>query len=197
MKGCSLIHFVHRAGTGLASRWRNFWYRLLGVRFGGYCWLRRVSMPRQWQDITLEADVALDDGVVLLASGEARGDKLRIGTGTYVNRYTIFDAHVHLHIGRDVMIGPHCYLTDADHSMAPEASVKSQPMCHKPVDVEDEVWIGARATVLPGVRLGRGSVVAAGAVVTRDVPSMAVVAGVPARIIKFRDGSPVNGGISS
>lgn len=184
------VHLLHRACMGLASRGRNLLYRTLGVRFRGYCWLRRVSIPRQWADITLELGVSLDDGVVLLASGEARQDKLFIGSGTYVNRYTIFDAHVHLHIGKDVMIGPHCYFTDADHGMAPGSSVKSQPMHHKPVDVEDEAWIGARATILPGVRIGRGAVVAAGALVTRDVPSMAVVAGIPARIMKYRDGRP-------
>lgn len=182
---------MHRAFMGLGSRWRNGMYRLLGVRMLGYCWLRRISIPRQWADITLAADVALDDGVVLLASGDALGDKLRIGSGTYVNRYTIFDAHSHLHIGRDVMIGPHCYFTDADHGMEPDSSVKSQPMRHAPVDVEDEAWIGARATILPGVRIGRGAVIAAGAVVTRDVPAMAVVAGIPARILKYRDGRAV------
>ncbi|HRH95012.1 MAG TPA: acyltransferase [Prosthecobacter sp.] len=191
------IHLIHRAAMGLASHWRNVFYRALGVRFRGYCWLRRVSIPRQWADITLDVDVALDDGVVLLASGEARQDKLRIGTGTYVNRYTIFDAHSHLHIGRDVMIGPHCYFTDADHGMEPGSSVKSQPMHHRPLIVEDEVWIGARVTVLPGVRIGRGAVVAAGAVVTRDVPAMAVVVGVPARVMKYRDGRSAQEEISS
>lgn len=190
----SLLAFIHRLGMGVASRCRNRAYRALGMRIEGYAWLRRIEISRNWCDITLEDQVALDQGVVIVTGGPPNRDKVRIGTGTYVNRYTIFDVHSHLHVGRDVMIGPHCYLTDADHGMEPGSSVKSQPMRHKPVDVEDEVWIGARATILPGVRLGRGSVVGAGAVVTRDVPSMAIVAGVPARIIRFRDNRTIDGG---
>ncbi|WP_165251625.1 DapH/DapD/GlmU-related protein [Adlercreutzia sp. ZJ304] len=53
-----------------------------------------------------------------------------------------------------------------------------------PIHIEDDVWIGSGAIVLPGVRIGRGSVVAAGAVVTKDVPSMTVVGGIPAKPIK-------------
>jgi len=165
---------------GLASRARNAYYAALGVRRTGYIWMRQISIPRQWSDITLEKGVSLDDGVVLLCSGEPHPDKLVIRAGTYVNRYTIFDAHEHLEIGRNVMIGPHCYFTDADHGSEPESSVKSQPMRRAPLIVEDEAWIGAHVTVLPGVRVGRGAIVGAGAVVTRDVPAMAIVAGVPA-----------------
>lgn len=183
-----LLGFLYRLGMGSASRLRNLRYRALGVRIEGYAWLRQIEIARNWTDITLEDQVALDRGVVIVTGGPPKRDKVRIGRGTYVNRYTIFDGHSHLHIGKDVMIGPHCYLTDADHSMEPGASVKSQPMKQKPVDVEDEVWIGARATILPGVRLGRGSVVAAGAVVTRDVPPYGVAVGVPARVVKYRDG---------
>jgi acetyltransferase-like isoleucine patch superfamily enzyme len=180
-------HLLHRAALGLASRARNIYYRALGVRVEGYCWLRRVSIPKCWADITLEADVALDDGVCLVIGGPPRPDKLRIGSGTYVNRYTIFDAHQQLHVGRKVMIGPHCYITDADHGNEAGASVQSQPMRAAPVVIEDEAWLGAHVTVLPGVRIGRGAVVGAGAVVTRSVPDNAVVAGVPARLLRRRD----------
>jgi len=57
----------------------------------------------------------------------------------------------------------------------------------RPVVIEDHVWIGMRAIILPGVRIGRGAVVAVGAVVTRDVEPLTVVAGVPARVIGSRD----------
>jgi tetrahydrodipicolinate N-succinyltransferase len=64
--------------------------------------------------------------------------------------------------------------------------VKSQPMCLAPVIVEDEAWIGAHVTVLPGVRIGKGAVIGAGAVVTRDVPAGVVAHGVPARVMHQR-----------
>jgi acetyltransferase-like isoleucine patch superfamily enzyme len=70
------------------------------------------------------------------------------------------------------------------------------PMSHQslhskgPIIVEDDVWLGVGVTVLSGVRIGKGSVVGAGAVVTHDVPEGAIVAGVPARVIKMRAEAP-------
>jgi len=182
----SALAFLHRLGMGAASRSRNIYYRSLGVNIQGYVWLRRVFIARNWSDITLEGQAALDEGVVIITGGAPRRDKVVIGSGTYVNRHTIFDAHQQLHIGRHVMIGPHCYFTDADHSTAPGASIQSQPMRVAPTIIEDEAWIGAHVVVLPGVRIGKGAVVGAGSVVTRDIPSMAVAVGVPARVIRFR-----------
>jgi carbonic anhydrase/acetyltransferase-like protein (isoleucine patch superfamily) len=183
------VHLAHRVALGLASRARNLYYRALGVRIEGYAWLRKVSIPKSWADITLEHEVALDDGVCLVIGGPPRPNKLVIGSRTYVNRYTIFDAHQQLHVGRRVMIGPHCYITDADHGTAPGSSVQSQPMRPAPVIIEDEVWLGAHVTILPGVRIGKGAVIGAGSVVKRSIPAMCVAAGVPARILRSRDGA--------
>lgn len=94
-------------------------------------------------------------------------------------------------IGRDVMMGPDVVIFTTDHIF----SDTSRPMMDqgmaaaKPVTIGDDVWIGQRALILPGVSIGTGAIVAAGAVVTRDVPPFAVVAGNPARIIKDRRGA--------
>lgn len=175
-----------RLAEAFSSRRRNLWFALLGVRFHGYVWMRRVSIPRQWSDITLERDVSLDDGVVLLCSGSPKENKISIDQGTYLNRYTMLDAHTQISIGRNCMIGPHCYITDANHGRAPGVLVKEQKMEPLPVVIEDDVWLGAGVVVLQGVRLGRGCVIGAGAVVTHDVPPQAVFAGVPARAIGSR-----------
>ena len=174
----------------LASRWRNVWFRQLGVRMTGYVWLRRVSIPRQWGDIALEGGIGLDDGVVLLCSGPPRANKLVIRRGTYINRNTVLDAHERLEIGRNCMIGPGCYISDANHGTAPGVSVGAQAMHCKPVVLEDDVWLGAGVIVLSGVRLRRGAIVGAGAVVTRDVAANAKVGGIPARAIGARTASP-------
>ena len=174
-----LSSFV-RFTAAFSSRRRNLWFALLGVRLSGYVWMRRISIPRQWSDISLEQDVSLDDGVVLLCSGLPKEKKISINRGTYVNRYTMLDAHLEIRIGRNCMIGPHCYITDANHGRAAGALVKEQKMEPEPVVIEDDVWLGAGVIVLPGVRLGRACVIGAGAVVTRDVPPGAVFAGVPA-----------------
>jgi acetyltransferase-like isoleucine patch superfamily enzyme len=98
----------------------------------------------------------------------------------------MLDAHSQISIGRNCMIGPYCYITDANHGRAPGVLVKDQQMEPRPVVIEDDVWLGARVVVLPGVRLGRGCVIGAGAVVTHDVPPGAVFAGVPAVSIGHR-----------
>jgi tetrahydrodipicolinate N-succinyltransferase len=171
---------------GFSSRRRNLWYSLLGVELRGYVWMRRVSIPRQWNDISIEKDVSLDDGVVLLCNGTARKNKISIDCGTYINRYTMLDAHSEIRIGRNCMIGPHCYITDANHGKAAGVLVKDQSMQPQPVVIEDDVWLGAGVIVLPGVHLGRGCVIGAGAVVTSDVPAGEVFAGVPAIRIASR-----------
>ena len=99
------LHLMVRVQGGIASRVRNIWFRALGVRMNGYVWMRRISIPRNWGDITLEKGVGLDDGVVLLCSGQARRDKIVIRSGTYVNRYTMFDAHEHIEVGCNCMVG--------------------------------------------------------------------------------------------
>ena len=188
-----MIDFLHHTALRLASRARNIYYRSLGVNIEGNGRLYRISIPRNWADVTLEHGVALDVGVVLLCGGSPKRDKLRIGSGTYINRGTILDAFTELHIGRDVLIGPYCYFTDANHGTTAGFSVKSQPMCLAPVIVEDEAWIGAHVTVLPGVHIGKGAVIGAGAVVTRDVPAGAVAHGVPARMKHRRKNADVVG----
>lgn len=181
------FYLGRRLCLGLASRARNVYYRMLGVNIKGYVWMRAIEIPFKWSDITLESQVALDRGVSLVCGGPVRGGKLIIRSGTYVNRFTIFDAHEHLEIGRDCMIGPHCYFTDANHGTAGGLSVKSQKMDTAPVVVEDEVWIGAGVIVLPGVRIGRGAVIGAGSVVTHEIPSNAVAVGNPARVLRIRE----------
>ncbi|OAM87869.1 acyltransferase [Termitidicoccus mucosus] len=183
----SFLGIIVRLGQGLASRWRNVWFRALGVRMTGYVWLREVSIPRQWGDIFLEKGTSLDDGVVLLCSGPSSTGKIYI-RGAYLNRYTMLDAHEKIEIGEGCMIGPHCYITDADHGTNRDIPVSKQPMRCEPVILERGVWLGAGVRVLKGVTIGEGAAVGAGAVVTKDVEAWSIVAGVPARVIGHRKG---------
>ncbi len=180
------LHLLVKLSAGIGSRGRNVWFRLLGVRLTGYVWLRRVSIPRQWSDVTIEATSSLDDGIVLLCSGPAKRDKLVVRRGTYINRLTMIDAHERIEIGSRCLIGPGCYITDANHGIAAGRAPMEQSCEFRPTVIEDEVWLGAKVVVLAGVRIGRGAVIGAGAVVTKDVPANAIAVGVPARVVGQR-----------
>lgn len=88
-----------------------------------------------------------------------------------------------VNIGNDVMIGPNTLITSVGHPLSPKGRKARLGIC-KPVNIGNNVWIGGNCTILPGVTIGDNSVIAAGAVVTKDIPANCVVAGVPAKIIK-------------
>lgn len=112
-----------------------------------------------------------------------RGKNIFIGddfTGNH--NLTILDIG-EVHIGNHVMIGPNTLITTVGHPL--DWQLRRECVGYvMPVVIEDDVWIGGNVTVLPGVTIGRRAVVAAGAVVTKDVPPEAVVGGVPAKVIK-------------
>jgi acetyltransferase-like isoleucine patch superfamily enzyme len=180
------FNLADRVVAGLASRWRNMYFRLRGVRLRGYVLLRAIEIPRNHADIEIEGSASLDRGVVLLCSGRTAGTepKIRIGSGTYINRQTMLDASERLEVGRDCAIGPGCYLTDHDHAFAADVPPLSLPLIALPTRIEDRVWLGARVVVLKGVTIGVGTVVGAGSVVTKSLPAYCVAVGVPARVIR-------------
>lgn len=90
-----------------------------------------------------------------------------------------------VNIGHHVNLAQGITVTALNHNFEDsEKRIDEQGVCTTPVVIEDDVWIGANAVILPGVRVGTHSVVAAGAVVTKDVPPHSIVAGIPAKIIK-------------
>jgi acetyltransferase-like isoleucine patch superfamily enzyme len=179
---------LHRVYVGLMSRWRNLYYRSLGVKLQGYVWMRQIEIPHNLSDIEIEAAVALDRGVVLLCSGESQPQPtIYIGTQTYINRNTFIDASLSIVIGRQCAIGPNCYITDHDHGYGADIPPLEQPLISKPTCIDDRVWIGANVTVLKGVTIGKGAVIGAGSVVTKDIPAGAIAVGCPAKVIRYQE----------
>ncbi len=111
------------------------------------------------------------------------GNRVFINQGT---RFIIQEAGVT--IGNDVAVGPECiFITvNLDTSLTSAPMTLRDKKLNAPIEIKDDVWIGARAIVLPGITIGRGAVIGAGSVVTKDVPEFAIVGGVPARVIKSR-----------
>jgi maltose O-acetyltransferase len=105
------------------------------------------------------------------------------------------DCHVpnDIRIGNDVMMGPEVLIINRnqDHRFD-DISKPIRLQGHEdsfPVVIEDDVWLGARVIILPGIKIGRGAVIGAGAIVTKDIPPLAICVGNPARIIRFRNDS--------
>jgi acetyltransferase-like isoleucine patch superfamily enzyme len=113
-----------------------------------------------------------------------RGDiyrRLTIGERTYVNSPAHIDLSAPVRIGARCAIGHHLVLITTNHALGP-ARARAGALERLPVTIGDGVWVGARVTILPGVRIGDGAFVAAGSVVTRDVPPNARVGGNPATV---------------
>jgi len=90
-------------------------------------------------------------------------------------------------IGEDVLMGPEVMIFTANHNMKKDELIRTQESLVEKVVIEDDVWIGARSIILPGVKLCKGAVIAAGAVVTRNVEPYTIVGGVPAKKIGVRE----------
>jgi maltose O-acetyltransferase len=182
-----LINRLIRYPGAVAIRLRIVRLRLLGVRIGRKCWIRRIHVPRNPWDIVIGNGAGLDDNVVLLTTGSRSKDaRLVIGGGSYVNRFTMFDASERIEVGSNCLIGPFCYCTDHDHGTELPCLMAEQPLSSRPVRIGSNVWIGAGAIILKGVTIGNNAVIGAGAVVTRDVGCGEKVAGVPAQLIRSR-----------
>jgi acetyltransferase-like isoleucine patch superfamily enzyme len=143
---------------------RAAWYRALGlglgpgsgIHMGCYLWFYGPHQIRR-------------SGVV-------------IGRNSRINRRCLIDARGSIRIGDNVSISPEVAILTTQHRWdSGDFELESRN-----VVIDDHVWIGTRATVMPGTHIGRGAVVAAGAVATGQIPPLAVVAGVPARVITKR-----------
>ena len=144
-----------------------------GVRFGSNVTVGRFAMIRP------SGYYGRDIGIGLRV-----GDRSNIGANCYIG------CSGGISIGSDVMISPNVQIFSENHNYGRTSqTIKMQGVTRAPVAIDDDCWIASGSIILAGVRVGAGSVVAAGAVVTSDVPPGSVVAGVPARIIGHRDES--------
>jgi acetyltransferase-like isoleucine patch superfamily enzyme len=114
------------------------------------------------------------------------GDDVSLGTGA-----VLLASDSRIIIGNKVMLAPHVTIIGGNHNTSVVGSFMYDVHAKRPEDdqdvvIEDDVWIGSNATILKGVRVGRGSIVAAGAVVLKNVPPYCIVAGVPARVVRLR-----------
>jgi len=137
--------------------------------------------------IDLHSEVILDRGVDLRS---LRGGRVEIGSHTYVGPYTCIAGPGTVEVGRNCLIASQCGIYANQHNFNDlQRSIRDQGITYHGIEIEDDCWLGCGVKVLDGVRIGRGSIVGAGAVVTKDIPSYAIAVGVPAKVIARRDPS--------
>jgi acetyltransferase-like isoleucine patch superfamily enzyme len=139
--------------------------------------------------IRIGRNVTIKSGAVIVCSGVVRnkGEGLTIGNGSAVGTFNYLAAQGGIEIGNDVIIGPGVMIFSEDHNFSNgRVVIKHQGEARSKVVIEDNCWIGAGVTILKGVRIGRGSVIAAGSVVKQDVAANSLMAGIPARFVKER-----------
>jgi len=151
------VFLLHLVGCVPCHHFRRFFYRLAGIKIGKGSTIHTKARFYDPRNISIGVDSIIGEGVVL----DGR-DKLLIGS--------------HVDIATDVMIYNSQHDVNQEYFAATNA----------PVKIEDYVFIGPRVIILAGVNIGRGAIVGAGAVVTKDVPPYAIVGGVPAKIIGER-----------
>ena len=177
----ALARFSQTVGrySGKARYLLNWWrFEHAGRRGSIEADVRFIGEPI----LRFEDRVTLRRGVVIGGSGV-----LSIGARTTVNEGTLIACTTGVEIGSDCMIAPRAYILDVDHEYSSrEVPISAQGLKSGKVTIADDVWIGAYAVILRGVTIGRGAIIGAHSVVTKDVEPFAIVGGSPARFLKFR-----------
>lgn len=148
-------------------------------------WTLRRALFRN--RIQMGSNVAIDEHVCIKYP-----ERLSIGMNSFIGRGCAVQASGCVEIGSDVIIGPHVKIWSSDHTFSRlDIPIHRQGHTFGKVVIKDDVWIGTSAIILKGVTIHHGSVCAAGSVINHDVPPYAVVAGNPARVIKYRNADKI------
>lgn len=171
-----------RERTGSAARTRGYlWSKIFGAN--------RLSLGRNVEFVGPER-IRIGKGVTFFGNTylNASGGFIEIGDYTHVDQFCVLYGLGGIKIGSKCAIasGVVIYSQTNQYAFAPEENIIDQPVVYATVEIGDDVWIGAKAVILPGLTIGDHAVIGAGAVVTKDVAEWAIVAGVPGKVIGNR-----------
>jgi acetyltransferase-like isoleucine patch superfamily enzyme len=156
------------------------------VHLGDDVAIGRYGSITCWQPnshLTIEEGTKFSQGIQL----HPLGGQIRIGRNVSFDSYICIAGPGNISIGDNCLVASHCGLYANNHVFSdPHQPIKDQPLTCEGIVIEDDCWLGTGVRVLDGVTIGRGSVIGAGAVVTRNIPPYSVAVGVPARVISKR-----------
>jgi len=179
-------------------------FRPTRIFIGPRVMLRNLRGCRFGSNVTIEASVLLDGlaefgirlgdnvsigaySIIRASSASYLGQGLVMGRNSSCDAYSFFGAGGLITIGEDVIMGQHVSFHAETHKFgSPDTAIRLQGITPLPIMIDDDCWVGANVTFLGGAKIGRSSIVGAGAVVRGEFPPFSVIAGVPARIIRSR-----------
>ena len=185
------IWFKHTAGlifVGKGVTIRNPQYVSAGrvLVMEDFCEIQGLSK----RGVTLGDYVTLGRFAMIRPSGyygREIGEGLRVGNHSNIGPYCYIGCSGYIEIGDNVLMGPRVSMSAENHNFDRlDVPIRHQGVTRQSIVIEDDCWIGSHSVILAGVRVGKGSIIAAGAVVTESIPAYSIVGGVPARIIKKR-----------
>ena len=207
---------MYYAGLGPAGRLATRLASLVSPPYKGRSYLARLThrsyvSPKAsvfHSGLQLDGNAFIGDGVIIY---EAKGGgTVKIGKGVHIHQDCIIetghggslsigeDTHIQprcqfsaysasIIVGNNVQIAPGCAFYPYDHGVLPGELICNQPLVSKgDIEIGDDVWLGFGAIILSGVSIGKGAVIGAGSIVTRNIPDGAIATGIPARILKMR-----------
>lgn len=180
---------------GLCGFLRLFFDLILTkIYFPGARILRRPFFIRGKNSVIIGKGFTSGVGLRIDAFSLTEAKIVQIGENVEVNDYVHIGAVCSVKIGNNVLIASRVFISDHSHGdysgaeqSSPDESPSDREICARPVEIEDNVWIGEGVAILPGVKIGRGAIIGANSVVTCSVPPETIFAGIPARKIKEFD----------
>lgn len=171
---------MKKRNRSLSLRLASLWVRLIKK------W--KSAIHPLFVGVLIEQFLECGEGFHIYAPFDIAGmGMIKVGTNVHINSYSVIRGYGGLTIGSNVHIGPRVTIYTASHNYKGEAIPYDNTLIKKPVVIHDNVWIGACVTISPGVEIGEGAIIAAGSVVFKSVPKMAIVGGNELRVIKYRD----------
>lgn len=174
---------------GLIQRWRRWKLARRGLRLDRSCYVGPGVSVGPDQTTSMRGVVEVADSCELNQGVELNpwGGSIRVARRVWLGPYVVIYGHGGVEIGEQTLVSMHAAILSSNHAI-PLMGTLIRDVADRllPTKIGRDVWIGANAVILGGVTIGDGAVVAAGAVVNRDVESGAVVAGVPAKVVRTR-----------
>jgi acetyltransferase-like isoleucine patch superfamily enzyme len=170
----------------LISFVNKLWYRSLGMKIGSNTLIQRLSVSWPHQ-VSIGTECNFETNIVFKFDGIWKpGPAILIGNCVFLGTGVEFNIRKGISIGDHSLIASGCRFIDHDHGFAANTLVHKQKGEEKKIIIQDDVWLGCNVVILKGVEIGKGAIVAAGAVVTKSIPADEIWGGVPAKKISVR-----------